>query len=137
MIPDFKFKVLKNPKKENNLNYYLIQPIEFEIFSAKVDNINENNIIIKLNLKQHLYIKTLLDNFTDKVHRFDVDLNPNCYFRKDENDENFIIRIVNIKKLPVYKNTICDIKLRIKNIWLINDKSGTIFELLSFVEKNL
>jgi hypothetical protein len=136
MIPEFKFKVLKNPKKENNLNYYVMPPTEFEIFSAYIDNINDNNIILKLNLKQHLYIKTLLDNFTDKVHRIDLDLNPNCYFRKDENDENFIIRIVNIKKFQVYKNTVCNLKLRIKNIWQIDDKSGTIFELLNFTEKN-
>jgi hypothetical protein len=137
MIPEFKLKVLKNPKKENNLNYYIIQPIEFQIFSANIENVTDNNIIIKLNLKQHLYIKNLLDYFTNQIHRIDVDLNPNCYFRKDENDENFIIRIVNVKKLKVYKNTICDLTLKIKNIWLINDKSGTIFELINFIERNI
>ena len=131
MVPEFKLKVLKNSKNENNLNYYIIQPIEFEIFSAHITDIRDKNIVLKLNLKKHLYIKAFLDCFTERIQKIDMDLNPNCYFRRSDLDEEFIIRIVNNKKMP-YKNSTCNVKLKIKNIWSINDKSGTIFELVSF-----
>lgn len=134
MVPEFKFKIMRNPKNEDNINYYVIQPIEFEIFSVKVEDIRDNNIILKLNLRKHLYIKTFLDCFTEKVKNIDIDLNPNCYFRKNDLDEEFIIRIVNTKKNILYKNAKYNIKLKIKNIWSIKDKSGTIFELINYKE---
>lgn len=133
MVPEFKLKVLRNPKNPDNLNYYITPSIEFEIFSAYIESINGHNVVVKLNLKKHLYIKAFLDCFTERVQFIDVDLNPNCYFRKNDFDEEFIIRIVNNKKMPC-RNTRCDLKLRIKNIWSINDKSGTIFELVNFKE---
>ncbi len=133
MVPEFKLKVLRNQKNPDNLNYYITPSIEFEVFSALIESVNGHNIIIKLNLRQHLFIKTFLDDFTKKVQRIDLDINPNCYFRNNELSEDFIIRIVNNKKMP-FKNSTCNLKLRIKNIWTINDKSGTIFELLYFSE---
>ena len=133
MIEEFKLKMMKNPKNNDNINYYIIQPIEFEIYTAKTDEIKDNKILISLNIRKHLYIKKLLDYFIEKIKYINPEIEPNCYYLK-ENKEEFIIRIVNLKKKNIYKNSVCNVKLRIKNIWIIKEKSGTIFELIDITD---
>lgn len=152
-LKEIKLKMTsKNNINSRSINYYIYPCLFLEIYKPIMHNKdrNSNNIYIKLTMKDHLFIKHYFDFFENKIKTLGVDTPCNSYHMKDAEKGEFLIRLnipkkynvydveagntlINPTDFPVINYTFNKIKIKIKNLWVIENKdkvlSGTNIEI--------
>jgi hypothetical protein len=156
-LKEIKLKMTSKNNTNNNanfirsINYYIYPCLFLEIYKPVMYNkdANSKNIYIKLTMKDHLFIKHYFDFFEKQIIKLGVDTPCNSYHIKDQEKGEFLIRlnvpkkynvhdfengsIIKTNDFPVINYTFNKIKIKIKNLWVIENKdkiiSGTNIEI--------
>ncbi len=153
MIKDKRLSFLKkHQKKDNGVNFFLSPRISLNLYKAKVFFVNDKNIILEYDKFHDIYLLSMLRNINKQIiglfndiYREDISTYP--FFSEREKTftiQCFVPKIkdkINVKYINEgvecnfrYPNRNCIIdhcEIEIKNIWLLNGKSGFNVELKS------